>query len=176
MIRLLAVAVVALAAAVVVPLSTASAPIRAVFDLDAVTFPDAYLTDACGVGVDVTITGTIHVTLFVDYEGHATHEVDTFNGTITYSAGTNSVTVHGSSVSRATYPEGAVVGAPASVVVTGVGGGTFVGGPPGSGQVSFDAEIVFVDPDGLPITAAVGDLDLKGTFAATTASVCDALT
>jgi hypothetical protein len=164
-----------LVAAVAVPLSTASAPIRAVFELDGVTFPDGFLSDACGVDVDVTVTGAIDVALFVDNDGNATHEVDNFQGTIVYSSGENSVLVHAASVSRATYPEGADVGDPASVVVTGVGGGTFIGGPPGSGRVAFDAEVVFVDADGIPTTAAVGDLELKGTFAAATAAVCAAL-
>jgi hypothetical protein len=124
----------------------------------------------------VTVTGTIDVALFGGIGSDATHEIDTFTGTITYSAGAKSVTMPGSSVSRATYPEGAEEGAPAFVSVTGLNGGTLAGGPPGSGRVSFDAEVVFVDLDGLPITAPVGDFGLQGNFALATEGVCDALT
>src|SRR5512132_3029788 len=98
MTRLLALAVAALAAAILVPLSTASGPIRAVFQLDGITFPDAYLSVACGTAVDVTVTGTIDVALFGGIGSNATHEIDTFTGTITYSAGAKSVTMPGSSV------------------------------------------------------------------------------
>jgi len=124
----------------------------------------------------VTLNGTLTVALFADKEGTFVHEVDTFRGTITYSAGTNEVTTQGSSVSRARYPEGASLGDPAFVTVTGVGGGTLAGGPPGAGMVSFEAEIVFVDSDGVPITAPVSDFQLSGTFEAATAAICTALT
>ena len=78
-------------------------------------------------------------------------------------------------MSRATYPEGASEGAPAVVAVTGLNGGTLAGGPPGRGQLAFDAEVVFVDSDGFPITVAVGDFELSGNFEQATAAVCEAL-
>ncbi len=175
MIRLFALIAVVLVAAVAVPLSTASAPIRVEYELEDVSFPDPYLTSACGTAVDVTINGKLTIALFLK-RGVATHEEDTLTGTITYSAGPKAVTHTLSSVSHARYPEGAEEGAQATVVVTGKGGGSIVGGPPGSGRVAFDAEIVFVDVDGIPVTAPVSELDLKGNFEGMTTRVCDALT
>jgi hypothetical protein len=175
MIRLAALAAVVMLAVVAVPLSTASAPTRIEYDLEDVSFPDPYLTSACETDVEITINGKFTIALF-SKRGVVTHEEDTLTGTITYSAGSNAVTQPLSAVSRARYPEGATEGAPASVVVTGKGGGSIVGGPPGSGHVKFDAEIVFVDVDGAPVTVPVGELELKGNFDGMTTRVCDALT
>lgn len=174
--RLLVLSAVVLSVAVLAPVSAADAPLTSAIELQDVTFPDAYLSDACGASVDVTLNGTLTVALFADQNGTFVREIDTFRGTIRYSAGSNAVTTEGSSVSRATYPEGASLGDPAFVTVTGPGGGTIAGGPPGAGQVAFEAEIVFVDSDGVPITAPVSEFELHGTFAAATAAMCDALT
>ena len=50
--------------------------------------------------------------------------------------------------------------------------------PPGSGQLVANATILFVDDAGVPGTAfATSDIvSMNGTFAATTAAICAALT
>lgn len=175
-------ALAALLAAVVIPSAGASAPIRESITLSGVTFPDAYLSDACGTTVLDTISGRLTATLFAASAGAPAHEVDTLtNGSITYSAPAtgNSVTRPLNGTSEAVYPEGIAIGSPAIVTITGVNTGSVTGAaPPGSGQLVADATIVFVDEAGVPGTAfAPSDIvSLNGTYSASTAAICAALT
>jgi hypothetical protein len=178
----LTVALAALFAAIVIPSAGATAPIHESITLDGVTFPDAYLTDACGTTVLDTVSGRLTATLFPAGPGAPAHEVDTITGgTITYSSADsgNSITRPLNGTSRAVYPEGIVVGAPAVVTINGVNGTSITGtAPPGSGQLVADATILFVDDLGVPGTAfAPSDIvSMSGTYAATTAAICAALT
>jgi hypothetical protein len=171
-----------LVAAVVVPAAGANAPIRQTFTLSDVTFPDAYLSDACGTTVLDTVSVTITVAVFVDTNGTAVAEVDTVTrGTITYSAPAtdNSVSSVMNGVSHATYPEGIAVGASAPTTITGVNTASLTGvAPPGDGRVVANAVVVALDPSGVPFTAFGTDdiVSMNGTFGKTTDEICDALT
>jgi hypothetical protein len=175
-------ALAALFAAIVIPSAGATAPIHEEVTLSGVTFPDAYLSDQCGTTVLDTVSGRLTGTLFPANAGAPAHEVDTItNGSITYSAPAsgNSVTEPLNGSSQAVYPEGISVGAPAIVKITGVNATSITGtAPPGSGQLVANATILFVDDLGVPGTAfAPSDIvSMSGTYAATTAAICAALT
>jgi hypothetical protein len=160
----------------------ANAPIRQSFMLNDATFPDAYLSDACGTTVLDTVSVTINVTVFFDTSGTAVAEVDTVTrGTITFSAPATDKSVSSvmTGVSHATYPEGIAVGAPAPTTITGANAASLTGvAPPGEGRIVADAVVVAVDPSGVPFTAFGTDdiVSMNGTFAKTTDKVCDALT
>ena len=143
------------------------------------TFPDAYLSEACGTDVLDTVNGTLTVMLFS--AGGTAREVDTLHGTITYTAPAtgNSVTLTEASSSHALYPEGIAVGNPAVVKVTGLNGGSITGvAPPGGGSIVADATIIAIDPSGIPLTffPPEGISSMSGNFAHATAEICAALT
>jgi hypothetical protein len=161
--------------------ASASAPIHESVTLDSVTFPDAYLSAACGQAVLDTVSGRLTATLFSASGTTPAHEVDTLTGgTITYSSPStgNSVTRPLNGTSQAVYPDGLAVGAPAIVTITGVNSQSITGeAPPGSGQLVADATILLIDDAGVPGTAfAPSDIvSLNGTYAASTAAICAAL-
>jgi hypothetical protein len=172
-------ALVAAITAFVGTAAKAAPPQRFTLELTDVTFPDAYLSDACGTEVLDTVNGTLTAMLFS--AGGTVREVDTLHGTITYAAPAtgNSITLTEASSSHAVYPEGIAVGSPAVVRISGQNGGSITGvAPPGSGTIVANATIVAVDPSGIPLTA-FGPQDivsLNGNFAQATAEICAALT
>lgn len=125
---------------------------------------------------------TIDVILFVGANGSAVAEVDTVTrGAITYGAPATGKSVSSvmSGVSHATYPEGIAIGKPAPTTISGVNAASLTGvAPPGSGSLVVDAEIVFVDPSGVPFTFFdTSDIvAMHGNFARTTDAICAALT
>lgn len=168
-------------AAIVVPSAAAAGkPIHEEFTLSGVTFPDAYLSDACGTDVFDTVSGRLTGTLFPAGPNSPAHEVDTLTGgTITYSSSTGSVTRPLNGTSHTIYPEGVSVGAPAIVTINGVNSQAITGAaPPGSGQLVANATILFIDDAGIPGTGfATSDIvSMNGNYAATTAEICAALT
>ena len=171
-----------LLAAIVVPSAGATRPIHEEVTLTDVTFPDAYLSDACGTDVLDTVNGRLTATLFPAGPGSPAHEVDTLTGgTITYSSPDtgNSVTRPMNGTSHALYPDGISVGSPAIVTINGLNSQSITGvAPPGSGQLVANATILFVDDVGVPGTAfATSDIvSMNGNYAATTAEICAALT
>ena len=175
-------ALVALIAALVIPTAGASAPIRENFVFSDITFEDFYLSDACGTTVLDTITVSVSVTFFPAAHGSPAHEVDTLtNGRITYSSPDtgNSLTGPMNGASRAVYPEGTEPGSPAHMTITGVNTSSLTGtAPPGSGQLVADGTILFLDDLGVPVTTfeTSGIVSMRGTYAATTAGICAALT
>lgn len=173
-------ALAALIAAVLIPNAAASAPIHEEIVLDGVTIPDIYLSDACGTTVVDTLSGRLTATLFPAGPNSPAHEVDTLTGgTITYSSSTGSVTRPLNGTSHAVYPDGISVGSPAIITITGVNTQSITSvAPPGSGQLVANATILFVDDAGIPGTAfATSDIvSMRGTYAATTAEICAALT
>jgi hypothetical protein len=164
------------------PAAAANAPIRQHFTFSDFTFPDSYLSDACGTEILSTIGGTFDVRLFVDTSDTPVAEVDTVTrGSITWTNPANNASVSSiiAATSHAVYPDGIVVGASAPTRITGTNAASLTGvAPPGNGSIVVDAEIVFVDPDGVPITAfETGDIvAMNGNFEKTTAELCDALT
>jgi len=175
-------ALMTLIAAIVIPTAGASAPIREEVVFSDVTFEDFYLSDACGTTVLDTISVTASVTFFPAANGLPAHEIDTFrNGSITYSSSDtgNSVTRPMNGTSHAVYPEGIEPGSPAHFTITGVNTSSLTGtAPPGSGQLVADGTILFLDDLGVPVTTfeTSGIVSMRGTYAATTAAICAALT
>jgi hypothetical protein len=172
---------VALIGAVVIPTAGASAPIREEIVFSDISFDDFYLSDACGTTVVDTIDVRALVTFFPAAHDAPAHEVDVFNGSITYSSPDtgNSLTRPLNGSVRTVYPEGTEPGDPALLTFTGVNTVSFTGvGPPGSGQLVANGAILFLDDLGVPITTfATSDIVLmEGNYAATTAGVCAALT
>lgn len=169
-------------AAVLSPVAGAAAPVHEEFTLNDVTFPDAYLSSACGFTVLDTVSGRLTGTLFAAQGTEPAHEVDTLTGgRITYSApdSGNAVTRPLNGSSHTVYPEGTAVGAPAVVTITGVNGASFTGtAPPGTGQLVANATILFVDDAGIPGTAfSPSDIvSANGNYAASTSETCAALT
>jgi hypothetical protein len=150
--------------------------------LDGVTFPDAYLTDACGRTVLDTVSGRLTATFFAAHGSVPAHEVDTLTGgQITYSApgSGHAVTRPLNGSSHVLYPDGIAVGAPAVVTIIGVDVTSITGtAPPGAGELTANATVVFVDDAGVPGTAfSPSDIvSANGNYAATTAAICAALT
>jgi hypothetical protein len=175
-------ALVTLIAALVIPTAGASAPIHEEIVFSDVTFEDFYLSDACGTTVLDTVSVNLSATFFPAAHGSAAHEVDTLtNGSITYSSPDtgNSLTRPMNGTSKAVYPEGTEPGSPAHFTITGVNTSSFTGtAPPGSGQLVADGTILFLDDLGVPVTTfeTSGIVALSGTYAATTAAICAALT
>jgi hypothetical protein len=174
-------ALVALIAAIVTPIAGASAPIREEVVFSDITFEDFYLSDACGTTVLDTVTVSVSVTFFPAAHGSPAHEVDTLNGSITYSSPDtgNSLTRPMNGTSQAVYPEGTEPGSPAHFTITGVNTSSFTGtAPPGSGQLVADGTILFLDDLGVPVTTfeTSGIVSMRGTYAATTGAICAALT
>ena len=175
-------ALVTLIAAIVIPTAGASAPIHEEIVFSDVTFEDFYLSDACGTTVLDTVSVSLSATFFPAAHGSPAHEVDTLtNGSITYSSPDtgNSLTRPFNGTSKAVYPEGTEPGSPAHFTITGVNPSSFTGtAPPGSGQLVADGTILFLDDLGVPVTTfeTSGIVSLSGTYAATTAAICAALT
>lgn len=174
-------ALAALVAAVIIPSASGARPIHETVTFEDITFPDSYLSDACGTTVLDTLSATLTVTLFPATSGAPAHEVDTISGSITYSAPDtgNSVSLAMNGTSHAVYPEGIAVGAPALVTINGANTASLTGvAPPGSGQLVANATIVAIDDLGVPITAfATSDIvSLDGNYAGSTAAICTALT
>jgi hypothetical protein len=175
-------ALVTLIAASVIPTAGASAPIHEEIVFSDVTFEDFYLSDACGTTVLDTVSVSLSATFFPAAHGSPAHEVDTLtNGSITYSSPDtgNSLTRPMNGTSKAVYPEGTEPGSPAHFTITGVNTSSFTGtAPPGSGQLVADGTILFLDDLGVPVTTfeTSGIVSLSGTYAATTAAICAALT
>jgi hypothetical protein len=175
------VALATLFAVFAIPTATAGAPIREEIVFTDVTFEDFYLSDACGTTVLDTVTVRVSVTFFPAAHGSPAHEVDTLNGRITYSSPDtgNSLTRPMNGTSHAVYPEGIEPGSPAHMTITGVNTSSLTGtAPPGSGQLVADGTILFLDDLGVPVTTfeTSGIVSMRGTYAATTAAICDALT
>jgi hypothetical protein len=163
------------------PDAGASAPIREELVFSDITFEDFYLSDACGTTVLDTVTVRLSVTFFPAAHGSPAHEVDTLNGSITYSSPDtgNSLTRPMNGTSHAVYPEGTEPGGPAVVTDSGVNTTSLTGtAPPGSGQLVANGTILFLDDLGVPITTfETSDIvSMRGNYAATTAEICAALT
>ena len=175
-------ALVTLIAVIAIPTAGASPPIREEVVFSDVTFEDFYLSDACGTTVLDTIDVSVSVTFFPAAHGLPAHEVDVLrNGSITYGSPDtgNSLTRPMNGTSHAVYPEGLASGSPAHMTITGVNTASLTGtAPPGSGQLVANGTILFLDGLGVPITTfETSDIvSMSGSYAATTAEVCAALT
>jgi hypothetical protein len=172
---------VALIAAIAIPTAGAGPPIREEVVFTDVTYDDFYLSDACGTAVVDTVNVSLTAMFFPAAHGSPANEVDTLNGTITYTSPEtgNSVTRPLNGTSHAVYPEGTEPGDPALMTILGENATSLTGtAPPGSGQLVANGTILFVDDLGVPVTTfGTSDIvSMSGNFAATTAGICAALT
>jgi hypothetical protein len=158
-------------AALAAPPISVSEPVDASFEIDS-------LSDACGVPVTLTITGTLASKAFTDTDGTIVREIDTSPGTkLTYSTeGGASITIPFTGVFHATYPEGATVGAPVIVTVTGNTGPFFDAIGPGSGRLQFETIVEDFTDEGVPLWRLDGLSEpAHGNFTQTQ-RICSALT
>jgi hypothetical protein len=152
----------------------ATPPVRERFPADG-EFQLDRISDACGFPVTVAIEGTFSVTVFLDRDGATIREIDTQPGTlITYSTAAGEISVPFSGVLHTTYPEGAVLGAPAELVLTGNSGpfGNLV--PTGSGRAVFAGYVA--ETDGPFARTRFTELTRSsGNFTTQIDRICDAL-
>ena len=143
-------------------------PVEGEFGLDGIS-------DACGVPVTVSIGGTFSIKVFLDGNGVTTREIDTQPGTkLTYRSATGEITIPFSGVLHTSYPGGAVVGAPARMVLTGNTGpfGDLV--PLGSGRAVFDGFVEGTDGP-FAFTRFTSLVSASGNFTRQLDKICEAL-
>jgi hypothetical protein len=142
---------VAVALCAVLPAVAAAAPpMQDRFPVEA-EFDYGPLSDACGVPVTIAFNGTFAVKVFSG-PGGVVREIDTQPSTkVTFTSESGAVVFPFSAVLHATYPQGAVIGAPARLVLTGSSFGVpgFLG--PSTGRVVLAGTVVDVE-DGFPFT------------------------
>lgn len=163
--RLACLGVPLLALAVFPTIVAARAPIRDSTTLS-FSFTDPLFSAACHTPITITVSGPSKATVFLNQAGLAVREIDTQpSATITYTAPANgtSVTAPLAFVLHTSYPGGATIGSSATAKVSGNIGSFF--GPPGAGQLVFDATVVGFTPAGIPITAfAATPISQHGNF------------
>jgi len=133
------------------------------------------ISQTCGFPVSVAIEGTFSILVFRDNDGAVTHEIDTQPGTmLTYSTEAGSISFPFSGVLHASYPDGAVVGAPAILKVTGNSGPFAELVPLGSGRVVLAGTVAEV-ADGIPFTSFTSLISASGNFTGQADRICAAL-
>ena len=135
--------------------STAAGNVTRVTGIDiSETIGPLPLSDECGFDVFRQVTGTATVTLIRNASGDVVREIDTAPGSrVTFfapSQGT-SFSYEGNLVFHTLYPEGATLGAPATVTVTGLQGHV-AGIGADAGFVEFQTTVTGFSPEGIPIT------------------------
>jgi len=173
-VRFLLLAALVLGSLVLTSAATAAPPVRDRFPVEGQFALDG-LSAACGVPVDVSLEGTFSITNFLDRDGVTVREIDTQPGTkLTYISDFGEISVPFSGVLHATYPEGGVVGAPATLVMTGNTGPFSDLVPMGSGRVVLDG--VVADTDGpFVFTRFTRLVSASGNFRTQIDRVCGAL-
>jgi len=150
----------------------ANSPTRISFEIDE-TFPNDFLTAVCNVPVWVHVEGAGTTTLFHDASStQLIREFDILPGGLTttiYSpvqlGGTGkSFTEVTQSPATFLYPDGTDVGDPAFVILNGVQRTSGPGNPRIVGYQVFEAIIIGVTPDGVPIADPVALLFQAGQF------------
>jgi hypothetical protein len=173
----------ALLASAAMTASTAGAqrPLERSFELPEITSSDAHLSAACGVDVSASFSGVYEEKLFRGKDGAVDHQVDSFDGRVTWSTeGGNAYSSEINSKMTVEYPDGFDLFDPARVTVTGRNGGiVLIGGtpPPGSGTLVFDGFVFSIDEEGFALWAVEGDpIEASGNFEQMTERICAALT
>lgn len=151
--------------------AAAAPPLRDRFPVEG-TFDDPALTAACGVPATITFTGTFAITVFSDRSGQTVREIDTQPGArLTYASASGSIAVPFSGVLHAQYTDGAVVGSPATIQLT----GNVLNGTVGNGRLAFSAVVVETE-DGFVFTRFTDLLTQSGNFTGEVERICAALT
>ena len=122
--RRLLILIVVLAAALVTAGTVSASAVR-VEPVTVATTPtlDPYWSGACGYEVDWQITGTVYTTLVLDKDGVVVSQIDTSPDmlyTLTAPSNETSLTLKSARTVHYTYPEGATLGAPVEVAMTGM--------------------------------------------------------
>lgn len=154
--------------------ATAAPPVRDRFPVEGEFALDG-ISAACRVPVTVGVEGTFSITVFQNADGVTIREIDTQPSTkLTYVSDFGEISVPFSGVLHVTYPQGGVVGAPATLVMTGNTGPWSDLVPMGSGRVVLDG--VVVDTDGpFAFTRFTRLVSSSGNFATQLDRVCGAL-
>ncbi|HET8950121.1 MAG TPA: hypothetical protein VFN44_06415 [Solirubrobacteraceae bacterium] len=132
------------------PAAAASPPLKDRFPVEA-EFDYAPLSDACGFPVTIAFDGTFAIKV-LSGPGGVLREIDTQPSTkVTFRSESGAVVLPFSAVLHATYPQGAVIGAPARLVLTGSSFGVpgFLGAS--TGRVVLAGTVVDIE-DGFPFT------------------------
>jgi hypothetical protein len=149
--------VLALAVAALMMTATAASAQRVVQikGVDAgFSFENEFFSDVCGFEVTGTVSGTANVTLFLDSSGTVVREIDSYGSSrVTFSGNGKSFSFPGSFALtvRTVYPEGATLGAPAVLTITGLLGHV-KGLGADAGQDVGTATVVDFSPEGIPLT------------------------
>lgn len=150
---------------------TANPPTRLTFTLDE-TFPAVGTSAACGFDVFVHLEGIGAAQLFYDRNGALIREIDTSPSlkttffapstgkSFTYPAG-------GSFVQD--YVNGTAIGSPLVATLTGYIGGTGSSAP-NAGRIVFEAVVIDVGPEGIPVVDLVSEIASSGHFNENTAA------
>ena len=142
-------------------------PVEGVFDYEP-------LSDVCGFPVTLGFEGTFAIKVFSGADG-TLREIDTQPATkVTFGSEWGEVSFPFSAVLHTYYPEGAVAGAPAHLVLTGrtFGVDEFVG--PGRGRLVLEGVVDHVD-DGFPVTRFTELVSASGSFSPDAGRICAAL-
>jgi hypothetical protein len=153
------------------PAAVAAPPLKDRFPVEA-EFDYAPLSDACGFPVTIEFNGTFAIEVFSG-PGGVVREIDTQPSTkVTFRSDAGEVVLPFSAVLHTTYPQGAVIGAPARLVLTGSSFGVpgFLG--PSTGRVVLAGTVVGVE-DGFPLTRFTELISATGNV--TGDEVCAAL-
>lgn len=131
--------------------AVADAPLHVSIPVD-VAFQDVDLTAECGVTVLVEAAGTFDATLHVDPQHVRALEIDHQVLHWTYSSPTTGRSFEYVNEFTAffSYPDGPVVGGPATITVVGTLE-HIPGGPATAGQLVFESTISQISPEGFPI-------------------------
>ena len=148
-----------------VTFAASAPPTRIPFEFDE-TFQSGFLTNQCGFPVIAHQVGTGTTTLFYDNTGTVVREFDTLRLTTTYSSPDSGKSF--TEVIRAPaiflYPEGNDVGDSAILIILGVQRTSGPGSPRNVGREVFEAVIVGMSPEGVPITDIVSSISQTGQF------------
>ena len=133
------------------PAASAAAPLRVSFPLQ-FEFEDEGLSEECGFQVLISADGRFDATLHSLPNGGAAIEIDRQVATWTYSVPATGASFSYVNViiARFDYPEGPVVGAPATVTLTGTDQHV-PGAPADAGRLVFDSTIDHISPEGFPV-------------------------
>jgi hypothetical protein len=144
------------------------------------SFQNGYYTGLCGFPVVQSLRGKLNTTLRYDRSGSLVREIDTQPGTtVTYSSPRSgkSFSWPFAAMLRTDYTNGGALGSDA----ISYGSGLRIkvpGMPANAGRIVFDAVVVDITPDGIPIVAFEGVISETGPekdFDALDAAICAAL-
>jgi hypothetical protein len=183
--RILLLALLALAAVAVAPTAGAQPPVRSTFELPELELFDLSTSTVCGADVFANVSGTVERRLYFDRDGAVTHQIENFQGRITWFTRGTGKSYSSAIVNkvRIDFPEGADLFKPVRISVTGLHGGVFPlfidnggSGPAGSGTLVYDGFMYAQDDEGFVYWAAEGaPVSMSGNFEGAARRICNAV-